>query len=203
MKVSAHSHGDTLNDSSLICILRGEPPLLDQPLPLRNTVLTHPHVRRPWTSVPTPPTCALNDTSTFTLVWSHAASPLTLIVLALPIDTALLFSPPRSLCHMEAYNTSLLRSIRQAAAASDPLATTLLKRWDDQFTPEVLTQATLALGDLWNTEAAGVCNALRWGVLHGHLQYISSVGAVLVPRGILLHCSATYAPQIRCSLHRS
>ena len=93
---------------------------------------------------------------------------------------------------MEACDTSLLRSIRQAAAASDPLATTLLKRWNDQFTPEVLTQATVALGDLWNNQAAGVCDALRWSVLCGHLQSISFVGAILVPRGILLHCSATY-----------
>ena len=76
--------------------------------------------------------------------------------------------------------------------AFDPLAVRLLKRCGDQFTPEVLAQATTAPGELWNNEAAGVCDALRWGILRGHLQSISSVGAVLVPRGILLHSSATY-----------
>ena len=137
-------------------------------------------------------TCALHNTSTFMLVWFRAAPPLTNIVPTSPIDSAFLFSLRGSHRHMEAYDTSLLRSIRQAAAASDPLATTLLERWNDQFTPEVLTQATVALGDLWNNEAAGVCDALRWSVLRGHLHSISSVGAVLVPKGILLHCSATY-----------
>ena len=93
---------------------------------------------------------------------------------------------------MEAYGTPLLRSMKQAALASDPLAVTLLKRWDDQFTPDVLAQATTTLGGLWNNEAAGICDALCWGVLRVHLQSISSVGAVLIPRGILLHCTATY-----------
>ena len=76
--------------------------------------------------------------------------------------------------------------------AFDPLAITLLKRRDDQFTPEVLAQATTALGEQWNNEAAGVCDALRLGILSGHLQSTLYVGAVLVPRGILLPCSATY-----------
>ena len=93
---------------------------------------------------------------------------------------------------MEAYDTPLLRSMRQGASASNPLAVTLLKQWDDQFTPEILAQATTALAELWNNEAAGICDALRWGVLQGHVQSISSVGAVLVPRGILLQCTATY-----------
>ena len=103
------------------------------------------------------------------------------------------FSLPLAvLFHLEAYSTSLLRSMRQAAVASDPLTVTFLKRWDDHFTPEGLAQATMARGELCNYEAAGICDALRWSVLRGHLQSISSVGVVLVPRGILLHCTATY-----------
>ena len=92
---------------------------------------------------------------------------------------------------MEAYDTPLLQSMKPASLASDPLSVTLLKRWDDQFTPGVLVQATTALGELWNDEAARICDALSWGVLQGHLQSVSSVGMVLIPRGILLHCTAT------------
>ena len=114
-----------------------------------------------------------------------------LIVSILLINTVHFRYPSRFLSHMEAYDTSLLRSMRQAVVASDPLTVTFLKRWDDQFTPEVLAQATTALGELWNNEAAGICDALRWSVLCGHLQSISFVGAVLVPRGFLLHGTAT------------
>ena len=91
-----------------------------------------------------------------------------------------------------AYDTPLLQCMRQAALASDPLAVTLMKQWDEEFTPDVLAQGT-TIGELWNNEAAGIRDALRWGALRGHLQSVASVGAVLIPRGILLHCTATYS----------
>ena len=49
---------------------------------------------------------------------------------------------------MEAYDTPFLQSMRQAALTSDPLVVMLMNWWDDQFTPNVLLQATPALGDL-------------------------------------------------------
>ena len=84
---------------------------------------------------------------------------------------------------------------------SDPLAVTLFKRWDDQFIPEIFAQATTDLGDFWNDEVARICHALRWSVLCGHLQSISSVVAALVPRGILLHCTPTYIDGVRVNSH--
>ena len=93
---------------------------------------------------------------------------------------------------MEACDTPLFQSMTSAALAFDPLAVTLLKRWDDQFTPNVLAAAATTLGELRSNEAAGICDALRWGILRGHLQSLSSVDVVLIPKGILLHCSTTY-----------
>ena len=100
---------------------------------------------------------------------------------------------PKSLSStMDIYDTSLLQSIRRAARTSDPLATMLIQHRDDHFTPYVLNQANTALGELWNTESVGVCDALRCSALWGNLQSISSVVTVLIPRGILSHCTATY-----------
>ena len=133
---------------------------------------------------------------TLTLIELHEFTFSSFNVSPLSINTTPFRNPSRFLCQMEAYDTSLLRSVRQAAVASDLLDVTLLKRWDDHFTPEILAQATTPSGELWNNEAAGLCDALRWSVLRGHLQSISSVGAILVPGGILLHCTATY-----CDFH--
>ena len=62
---------------------------------------------------------------------------------------------------MEVYDTSLLQSIRHTTSTSDALAATLLQHWDDHLTRDVFNQATAALGDLWNNEAAGICGTFR------------------------------------------
>ena len=145
--------------------------------------ITHPHVRCPRTSMPTHPLCAPECSLILSL-----SDPLECIITSfnpftLLIDTLYFRYLSRFLFPMEAYDTPFLRSMKQAALASDPLAVALLKRWDDQFTPDVLAQATTALGELWNNEAAGICDALRWGVLRGPLVVCLVSGRDFNPQG--------------------
>ena len=77
------------------------------------------------------PTCSLNLSLSDPV--EHTLTPFE--PLPLLIDTAHFRYPSPFLFTMEAYDTSLLRSMRQAALVSGALAVTLLKRWDDQLIP--------------------------------------------------------------------
>ena len=81
---------------------------------------------------------------------------------------------------MDAYDNSLSQSIHHAVSASNPLTAMLVQRWDGHFTPDDFNEATVALGELWNKEGAGICDALRWGARWGHIQSISFVEANLI-----------------------
>ena len=92
---------------------------------------------------------------------------------------------------MERYETSLIQNLLDLVHATCNLGTSLLSRWNRQFDPVVIGQAELTLPSLWQNDPSRLYDALQWAVTRGELQGVSSVGAALVPRGILIHCKAT------------